>query len=81
MRSLMMTMVAAAGIALAGTSGATAAPANGAAIADAANTITINEPVHCRPYRHWHPWGFGRGCGRIYGPWRRPWRRHWRRRY
>lgn len=19
--------------------------------------------VHCRPYRHWHPWGYGTGCG------------------
>jgi hypothetical protein len=18
--------------------------------------------VHCRPYRHWHPWGYGTGC-------------------
>jgi hypothetical protein len=84
MRSLMIALVAVAGIALATTSGATAAPAGGAAIAGAAGTLTLNEPVHCRPYRHWHPWGYGRGCGRVYyRPYRvhrhRVYRRHWRR--
>ena len=79
MRSLMIAMVAAAGIALAGTPGATAAPASGAAIAGAAGTLALNEPVHCRPYRHWHPWGYGRGCGRVYRPARHYHRRHYRR--
>jgi hypothetical protein len=78
MRSLMIALVAAAGFALAGTSGVTAAPASGAAIAGAAETITLNEPAHCRPYRHWHPWGYGRGCGRAYRHVRRH-HRHWRR--
>src|SRR5947208_10581880 len=28
-----------------------------------ANEATVNSAlVHCRPYRHWHPWGYGTGC-------------------
>ena len=53
-----------AGAALfAGSSGAIAAPANGGAIRAAADEIGLSESVHCRPWRHPHRWGFGRGCG------------------
>src|SRR5256885_7436480 len=48
---------------LAGSSGAIAAPASGGAIKAAADGIGIGESVHCRPFRHWHPWGYSRGCG------------------
>jgi len=52
-----------AGAALfAGSSGAIAAPASGGAIKAAADEIGIGESVHCRPWRHPHPWGYGRGC-------------------
>ena len=47
---------------LAGSSGSIAAPASGGAIKAAADQIGIGESVHCRPFRHWHRWGFGRGC-------------------
>src|ERR1043165_1720737 len=50
---------------LAGSTGSIAAPASGGAIKAAADEIGIGESVHCRPYRHPHRWGFGRGC---YGP-------------
>src|SRR3954451_24129396 len=53
-----------AGAALfAGSPGAIAAPASGGAIKAAADEIGLGESVHCRPFRHWHRWGFGRGCG------------------
>src|SRR4051812_29719844 len=53
-----------AGAALfAGSSGTIAAPASGGAIKAAADEVGIGESVHCRPYRHPHRWGFGRGCG------------------
>src|SRR5262245_59483329 len=41
-----------------------AAPANGVALGDAADQVGVAESVHCRPYRHWHSWGRGTGCGR-----------------
>ena len=47
---------------LAGSSGSIAAPVNGGAIKAAADGIGIGESVHCRPFRHWHPWGYSRGC-------------------
>ena len=46
----------------AGSTGATAAPASGGAIKAAADQIGLGETVHCRPFRHWHPWGYSRGC-------------------
>src|SRR5262245_2329235 len=54
----------AAGAWFVGSSGAIAGPANGAAIDEAANDVGIAESVHCRPFRHWHRWGYGTGCGR-----------------
>jgi len=41
-----------------------AAPVNGPAIRDAAAEIGVTENVHCRPFRHPHRWGYGRGCAR-----------------
>ena len=60
MRTWPLLLVGAA--ALVGSSGAIAAPINGSAIAAAAEQIGVGESVHCRYYRHWHPWGWGRGC-------------------
>ena len=48
-----------------------AAPVSAIAIKQAADEIAVSEAVHCRPYRHWHRWGYGRGCREgvvIYGP-------------
>ena len=28
----------------------------------ATEAIDSSTLVHCRPYRHWHPWGYGTGC-------------------
>ncbi len=52
--------------ALVGSSGAIAAPISGSAIAAAADQIGFGESAHCRPFRHWHPWGWSRGCGGAY---------------
>lgn len=60
MRIWSLLLVGAA--AFAGSSGAIAAPINGSAIAAAAEQVGVSENVHCRPFRHWHPWGWGRGC-------------------
>ena len=60
MRTWPLLLVGAA--AFVGSSGAIAAPINGSAIAAAAEQIGVGESVHCRYYRHWHPWGWGRGC-------------------
>jgi len=51
-----------AAAAVLGSTGAMAAPASGGAIKAAAEQIGLSESVHCRPWRHWHPWGWGRGC-------------------
>ena len=51
-----------AAAAVLGSTGAMAAPASGGAIKAAADQIGLSESVHCRPWRHWHPWGWGRGC-------------------
>ena len=48
---------------LSGTGASLAAPINAAAIGEAAEQLNITESVHCRPFRHWHRWGYGRGCG------------------
>jgi hypothetical protein len=48
-----------------------AAPISASVIKQAAEAIAVGETVHCRPYRHWHRWGYGRGCRGgvvIYGP-------------
>jgi len=51
---------------LAGSDASMAAPFSGAAIGQAANEIGLSETVHCRPFRHWHRWGYSRGCDRVY---------------
>lgn len=51
---------------LAGTGVSLAAPISAAAIGDAAEQLNITESVHCRPFRHWHRWGYSRGCNRAY---------------
>ena len=51
---------------LAGTGLALAAPISPAAIGEAAEQLNITESVHCRPFRHWHRWGYSRGCNRVY---------------
>ncbi len=51
---------------LAGTGVALAAPISAAAIGEAAEQLNITESVHCRPFRHWHRWGYSRGCNRVY---------------
>jgi hypothetical protein len=51
---------------LTGTGASLATPINAAAIAEAAEQLNITESVHCRPFRHWHRWGYSRGCGRVY---------------
>lgn len=61
MRTWTLLLVGAA--ALAGSSSAIAAPISGSVIKDAAEQIGLGESVHCRPFRHWHRWGYGRGCG------------------
>ena len=50
------------GVAFAAAPSAMAAPINGSAIKAAAEQIDIGESVHCRAWRHWHRWGYGRGC-------------------
>src|ERR1044072_7460612 len=60
MKAWSLLLVGAA--ALAGSSGAIAAPISGNAIKAAAEQIGVGESVHCRPFRHWHRWGYGRGC-------------------
>jgi hypothetical protein len=47
-----------------------AAPISASVIKQAADEIAVGEAVHCRRYRHWHRWGYGRGCGGVvlYGP-------------
>src|SRR6266480_4219956 len=51
---------------LAGTGASPAAPISAAAIGEAAEQMSVTESVHCRPFRHWHRWGFSRGCGGVY---------------
>jgi hypothetical protein len=76
MHRLFVAAAGAAFLGFAGLSAADAAPANGIVIDKAANTLDATENVHCRPYRHWHPWGFGHGChGGGWGH-HHHWRRH-----
>lgn len=51
---------------LAGSGASVAAPINAAAIGEAAEQMSLAESVHCRQFRHWHRWGYSRGCGRVY---------------
>ena len=60
-----------AGAIMATSSAAVAAPISASVIKQAADEIAVGETVHCRGYRHWHRWGYGRGCGGgvvLYGP-------------
>ena len=57
MRGILLAMLVAAGIGLAGTAGVSAAPINGAVIGDAANATSPVETV-----QHWR-WGSGGGGG------------------
>jgi hypothetical protein len=60
-----MIFAAAAGLTIGclGASGASAmtstSPAGLRVAIEAMDSSTL---VHCRPYRHWHPWGYGHGC-------------------
>jgi hypothetical protein len=85
MRAILLAMLVAAGTGLAGTPGAHAAPANGAAIIDAADATSLAEQTqywHGRRRSHWR-WGSGGGWrgGRIvcrhhyWSSGRRCWRR------
>ena len=51
---------------LAGSGASVAAPINAAAIGEAAEQLSVTESVHCRSFRHWHRWGYSRGCNRVY---------------
>jgi hypothetical protein len=66
MRTIVLALLAAVAIGFAGTTGSSAAPANGAAIGSAANALRTTEQVHCRRYPHRHvrgiPHGWGFGC-------------------
>jgi len=64
MRAICTTLAFAGGIWIATSVGAVAAPISGTAIRDAAAEIGLTENVHCRPFRHMHRWGYGRGCAR-----------------
>jgi hypothetical protein len=64
MRLACSTLAFAGTILAASSFGTVAAPINGAAIGDAAAEIGVIENVHCRPFRHMHRWGYGRGCAR-----------------
>ena len=75
MRGILMAAVVAVAFGLAGAAPAGAVPANGVVIDQAANTLDVTENVHCRPYRHWHRWGYGRGCYGWHGGWRH--HHHW----
>jgi hypothetical protein len=66
MRTILLVTAAAASMGIAGVSGISAAPINGAAIDSAANAGLLTEQVDCRRYPHRHrganPHGWGRGC-------------------
>jgi hypothetical protein len=65
--AMRMRLIATIGaIWLAGTGVSLSAPISAAAIGEAAEQLNVTESVHCRPFRHWHRWGYGRGC--AYGP-------------
>ena len=60
-----------AGSILTASSASVAAPVSASVIKQAADEIVVAETVHCRSYRHWHRWGYGRGCHGgvvVYGP-------------
>jgi hypothetical protein len=67
MRTIKASIFAVIGAAaLAGSGASVAAPVGAGAIGQAAETIGLSESVHCRQFRHWHRWGYSRGCDRVY---------------
>jgi hypothetical protein len=64
MRLACSTLAFAGTILVASSFGTVAAPIGGAAIGNAAAEIGVIENVHCRPFRHMHRWGYGKGCAR-----------------
>ena len=71
MRPAFSGMLVAGAILTASSASIVAAPISPSVIKQAADEIAVAETVHCRPYRHWHRWGYGRGCHGgvvIYGP-------------
>jgi hypothetical protein len=86
MRAILLAVVTAAGIGLAGTAGVSAAPINGAAIGSAANeTSSIEHVQHWRWGSGGRRWGGGgghwrwgsRGVRRCHRPYSRRWRPCW----
>jgi hypothetical protein len=70
MRSLLSGLLLFAGVALAGSSAVSAAPANGLVINQAGNSALLVESAHCKkylPHRHRgaKPHGLGFGCGKA----------------
>jgi hypothetical protein len=67
MRTILIAMAAVAVQGFATVTSVPAAPINAAVINIAANTVSLNDQVHCRWYPHRHrngvPHGWGRGCG------------------
>ena len=61
MRTPLLAIIGAVWMASPGVSAA--APVNAGAIGQAAEGLAVTETVHCRPFRHWHRWGYSRGCG------------------
>jgi len=63
MRTILLAMIATAGIGLAAMTGTSAAPINGAVIDTAASAGQVTVQVHCRRYPHRHRHGFPHGWG------------------
>ena len=77
MRGTLLAMLVAAGVGLAGTAGVSAAPINGAAIGNAANTAnTVEQVQHWRygsgGHRRWGSRPIRRLCHRPYSSRMRP---------
>jgi hypothetical protein len=87
MRGILLAMLVAAGIGLAGSAGVSAAPINGAVIGDAANSAsTVEQVQHWRwgsgGHRRWGSggghWRWGsRGIRRCHRPYSSAWRPCW----
>jgi hypothetical protein len=62
MKTIVFAAAASFAVGCVGPFGANAMPASSSGVR-LANEATVNSAlVHCRPYRHWHPWGYGSGC-------------------
>jgi hypothetical protein len=63
MKTLVFAAAASFAVGCVGTFGANAMMPTSSAGVRLAHEATVNSAlVHCRPYRHWHPWGYGTGC-------------------